>query len=114
MHQVEIWASFNCGGWIFVFQKSIVLPFVPQLGINLLFDRFREKEFGLMLINDDSTFTDISYDVDAKKFYVNVRKSWNKFISEESIDTVISNFSNWRRVDSESIENFKELLKRKV
>jgi hypothetical protein len=108
MYKVDLWVSFNYGSNRLVYQKNIRLPFVPFIGLRIIYDDANELDIEIK--NDDYTTSVISYDLEKKQFEVNVSIYWKRPVSDEYLDEVIVNFSGWNKKHNTNIDELKELL----
>lgn len=106
-YKTEIWISYNYGGWSLIYSKVFDLPFVPFIGLGIIFD---DKEYEITLENNDYCTTEISYNLEKKQFEVNVRHTWKHLVREETIDSIIKKYSNWENQHND-IDKLKELIR---
>lgn len=100
--------SYNYAGFGLVFSKTIYLTFAPFYGLNLIINEEQEVK----LKNTDYCSTEISFNLKKDQFEVIVRNFWKDPVSDETIDSKISMFSNWERHDNTNIKDLKELMQR--
>jgi len=112
-HRVEVWVSYNYGGWYLAFSKSFDLPFTPFPGL-ILIDKYKDEENEIRMENHSYCTTTILYDIRENTFLVDVRNVWNRPVDEEVIDEALEIFkkTGWTRMDSTKIQELKELMKR--
>lgn len=106
----NIWVSFNYGGWSLVFSKTIELPFAPFFGLGIITND--EKEHEVKLENNDYCRTVISWNLDKQQFEINVRHIWRNPVSDETVDSTLLEFSDWKRHDITDIQDLKDLMAR--
>lgn len=103
---VDIWLSFNYGGWSLQFSKAVDLPFTPFYGMWLTIDdnqiQFDTNDFKLTIIN---------YDLSTGGFEINLREYWKRPVSDETIDDIIETYKDWERQDNTNIKELKALMK---
>lgn len=111
--KTEIWVTFNYGGWTLSFSKTFELPFVPFVGLHLD-DSDDEDEHIVELAENEYCTTYIGYNVKKKMFEVNVRNHWKRPVTDETIDSKLTDFkkNGWSRRDSTNIAELKELMLR--
>ena len=105
--KTEIWVSYNYGGWSLVYSKNIDLPFQPFFGLEIIFND--EKEYSVKLNNGN---TSISYNLEKQQFEINVRNVWKQPVTNETIDYVIEQFSDWEKRHNVNTYDLKELMLR--
>jgi hypothetical protein len=112
-HRVEVWVSYNYGGWHLSFSKSFDLPFTPFPGL-ILIDKYKNEENEIRMENHSYCTTTILYDIRKDAFLVDVRNVWKRPVDEEVIDEALEIFkkTGWTRMDSAKIPELKELMKR--
>ena len=108
--KTEVWVSYSYGGTSLVFSKEFQLPFAPFFGMQITIDK--DGENYISLDNDDYTYTVIQYDPFEDCFLVNVRNTWKRPVTEQTVDEVLEQFSKWKRQDSSNIQELKDLMKR--
>jgi len=108
MNKIEIYNSYNFGGWSLRFKKTFDIPFVPFYGMRLIFDD--ANEYSVSFENNDYHQTLIDYNVEKNQFEVSVQNWWKRPVSDETIDGVIEKYATWERVDITVIEHLKELM----
>jgi hypothetical protein len=108
--KTEIWVSFNYGGWSLVYSKIIELSFTPFIGLEIIFND--EKEYSVTLNDNAYCSTIISYNLEKQQFEINVRNVWKQPVSNDTVDDVIEQFSDWEKRHSTNINDLKELMLR--
>jgi len=106
--EVELWVSFTSGFHSLVFSKTLMLTCVPFYGLVI-----ENDNWDVSLDNDDYTRTSIRYDIDDKKFLINVVNNWGVNLQSETIDDTLESFKGWKRQDTVDIDNFKNFLDEK-
>ena len=104
----EIHVSFNYGYHSLIFKKILDLPFSPFYGLSITIDS--EKEYNIVLENNDYCTTIIDWDFQKNRFFVDIRNSWKYEVSPETIDDIFKKFLSWERLDSINIEELKKLM----
>ena len=108
--KTEIWVSFNYGGWSLVYSKIIELPFTPFIGLDIIFND--EKEYSVTLNDNAYCSTIISYNLEKQQFEIDVRNAWKQPVTNETVDYVIDQFSDWEKRHNTNIDDLKELMLR--
>jgi hypothetical protein len=106
--KTEIWVSFNYGGWSLVYSKIIELPFPPFIGLDIIFND--EKGYSVTLNDNDYCSTIISYNLEKQQFEIDVRNVWKQPVTDETVDMVIEEYSDWEKRHSTNIDDLKELM----
>src|SRR5574344_1812214 len=106
IYKVNISVYFNYDGISLVFNKNIELPFVPYLGLSIIFDD--EKEYELKLNNDINYNTDICYNLNKEQFEIIIHEYCRYQISDENINYIFDKFSDWDKLHG--LEDEKKLI----
>lgn len=109
-YKVEFWVSFVYGCWNLSFTREIELPFTPFFDLVVQFPG--ECEETVELNNNEYCRTTIVYDLQQQKFVIDVRNYWKRTVSDETIDSTLTQFSGWERNDNTDIVKLKELMSR--
>ena len=88
----------------------IELTFQPFFGLEIIFND--EKEYKVELVNNDYCNTSIGYNIEKKQFEIDVRNVWKQPVTDETIDYVIEQFSDWEKRHNINIYDLKELMLR--
>lgn len=111
LYKNNIWVSFNYGSHSLVYSKYITLPFVPFLGFSIIVND--EKEYEIELVNNEYCHTTIKWNIEKEQFEINIRNVWKFPVSDETIDYILEEFSDWERHDQTDIESLKNLMKKR-
>lgn len=111
--KIDIWVSFNYGGWMLSFSKTIELPFVPFYGLQLI-ENDDEHENIIKIETTEFQEALIYYYVGSDQIEINVRERWKRPVSDETIDETIEiyNHFKWIRHDTTNVDELKALMKR--
>lgn len=107
--KTQIYTSYNYGGWSLVYKKIIELPFVPFFGLGIITDD--EKEYEVKLVNNNYCTTTIDYNLQKQQFEIDIINVWKQPVSDETIDEVIEQFSDWEQIHQTNISDLKKLMK---
>lgn len=112
-HKVDIWVTHGYGCFEIKFNKIFQFGFAPFTGL-IVVDYHGEDDMQIELENNDYISTKIYYNTNTNDFEVNVRKLWKHEVTDETIDSVIDNFTkrDWQRHDRTDIVALKALMKR--
>jgi hypothetical protein len=106
MYKVKISVYFNYGGITLGFKKNMELPFVPYLGLSIIFDD--EKEYELKLDSDNNYKTDIGYNIKKNQFEIIIHEYCRYQISDEKLNYIFDKFSDWEKLHD--LEDEKKLM----
>jgi hypothetical protein len=109
--KTQIYTSYNYGGWSLVYKKIIELPFVPFFGLGIITND--EKEYEVKLENNNHCTTIIDYNLQKQQFEIDIRNVWKQPVSDETIDEVIEQFSDWEQIHQTNISDLKKIMKLK-
>ncbi len=110
--KVDVNISFNYGGWVLHFRKTIEMDTPPFYGMYLLEEK-NGKEGMWVIENTKSTFSAICYDIYTRRWRIDIRHSLSQPSGEE-IDNILQEMEGleWERIDTEDIERLKQLLQK--
>jgi hypothetical protein len=111
IYKTEILVQYNFGGRSLVYSKTFDLPFVPFIGLEIIFDD--KKGYEIILENNDSCTTIISYNLEKNQFEVTVR-TWKHLVDEETIDLIVEKYTNWKKMHSINVDELKKYMNRKI
>ena|ERR1035437_833842 len=106
--KTEIVVSFNYGGSSMVYRKTIDLPFIPFFGLEIITND--EKEYVIKLENNDYCAAKIYFNLEKQQFEINVKNHWKYPVTDETVDYVVEQFSDWEQVHISNIASLKELM----
>ena len=114
-HKVEIWHTFNYGGWSLQFKKVFELPCAPYYGLGI-FDEKDNQEQLIELNTHEYQKTRIQFHLVENQFVIEVRDLWKFPVRDDVVDEVISEHKlfGWERTDTTNVDELKELMNRKA